>query len=221
MTRTQSDRFQTTVLLFSLVVAIIGQSLGSSASAALIPTLPPPSVLPGALESQLNGYIFLESLTVLAAPLTVDINAPGIYNSNAPGTPGTIAAGVPVLSYMVHHEAVNSQLSSIAGSFVFPHPILGVIYTDANLDLTDPTLGHTGTSYPTGLGFRGFDLTYPTLPDTIIWSGNTLTIQSNAMFVMDQLRVIVAIPEPNTLALGALGGLALFAFGRRRAFVRR
>jgi hypothetical protein len=86
------------------------------------------------------------------------------------------------------------------------------------LDLSDPVLGNPGTLYPTGLGFRGFDLiTNPILPDTILWSGNSVVIvQSNTATIMDQLRVIVAVPEPGTIWLSLLAGGGLF-FSRFRA----
>jgi hypothetical protein len=217
MQNTKLDPRSAATACCALLALAIWQSIGTSATAALTPILPPPSVLAGALENQTDGYVFIESLKVLAAPLPVDIDTSGLYNSSTPFAAGVIAAGTPVLSYMIHHEAVDGQISSISGSFIFPHPVLGIIYTDAGLDSTDAILGHAGTSYPTGLAFRGFDVTYPTLPDTIFWSGNqvTISVQSNAQLVMDQLRIVVSIPEPSTLLLGGLGVVGLLAIRRR------
>lgn len=206
--------------LLALVVAGCCQLLAATANAALIPIPAPPSVALGALTSQNNtGYIFFESFKVLPGPLAVDINAPGLYNSNAPGTPGVIPQGTTVLSYMIHHQSPRAQLGQLTGGFIFPGTVVGIIYDDATLDLSDPVLGNPGTLYPTGLEFRGFDLiTNPILPDSILWSGNSLAVivQSNTQTVMDQLRVIVAVPAPATIWLMVLAVGGLF-FSRSRA----
>ena len=218
MSATNSASSRKIPWLFALMVAGCCQLFVAAANAALIPIPAPPSVSLGALPSQNNtGYIFFESFKVLPAPLSVDVTFPGLYNANNSGTPGVIAQGTSVLSFMIHHQSPSLQLGTLTGGWIFPGTIIGIIFEDLTLDASDPVVGNPGTLYPTGLGFRGFDLTTsPVLPDTIFWSGNSLVIvQSNTQTIMDQLRVIV-VPVPGTLWLAAVAFCGLF-FSRYRA----
>jgi hypothetical protein len=153
----------------------------------------------------------------LAAPLPVDISAPGLYSIVSPDSPGVIPSLTTVNSYMLHHESVDSKLSGVILSYSFPQPILGIIVTDTKLDATDALLGNGGTSYPTGLDFRGLEIPYLLLADVVFWSGNQvfLLVKTDTALVLDQVRVITAVPEPATIWLAiAAGPIALLA--RRR-----
>ena len=209
-------------LIALAVGAILGQSFPMSAQAALIIISAPPSVLPGAIQSQVNASIFYESTKTLLAPLPVDIIAPGTYNLADPDNPGAIAAGTKVNSYFLHHESVANQLSTVIVAGSFPNPILGVIINDAYLDASDPILGNPGTLYPTGLDYRGLELPYASLADVLFWSGNQvfISVKSTTADVLDQVRIITAVPEPSTFVLAGIGGLGLLLCGARRRYGR-
>ena len=62
----------------------ITYSASNFATAALIVIPAPPSVQPGAIQSQTDAVLFLESVSTLASPLAVDIAAPGaLYKCGA------------------------------------------------------------------------------------------------------------------------------------------
>lgn len=219
MERTKSQLPAKALGLIALAVGtLIGQSFPMKAQAALIIISAPASVLPGAIQSQTDASIFFESTTTLLAPLPVDIIAPGTYNVADPDNPGAIAAGTKVNSYFLHHESVANQLSTVIVAGSFPNPILGVIINDTFLDASDPILGNPGTLYPTGLDYRGLELPYTALADVLFWSGNQvfISVKSTTADVLDQVRIITAVPEPSTFVLAAIGGLGLFLCGARR-----
>ena len=180
--------------------------------------------MPGALTSQTDAYVFLESTLTLGSPLAVDISSPGVYNSNTPGSAGVIPAGTDVSSFMIHHESVSQQYSFIYITFTFPEPVLGIITTDAGLDATDLTLGNPGTLYPTGLDFRGLEMPYTITPDSVFWAGNQVfvAVASTTALILDQMRVIteatIPVPEPGSITLSVLGalGLAVMCWRKRR-----
>jgi hypothetical protein len=194
--------------------------LVAPAAATLIAISPPPSVLPGALESTTDAFLFPEKTVTLGAPLSVDISVPGTYNNSNPNSVGNIAAGTKVKSFFMHHDSLNGQFYTATGFAIAPANILGIIYTDAKLNATDALLGNPTTAYPTGVANRGLEIPFVITPDSIFWSGNMIFISfvSNTAAVLDQMRILVAIPEPSTLVLGlsAAASLLLFSRARRR-----
>jgi len=211
--------------LLALLVAGCCQLVAATANAALIPIPAPPSVLLGALPGQNNNaFIFFESFEVLSGPLAVDITGPGFYDINSPGVPGVIAQGTRVLSYMIHHESPHEDIVSVTGGWIFPNTILGIMFEDATLNASDAVLGDPGTLYPTGLDFRGFELTtFPILPDAILWSGDrTVFVRSNSRRLVDQLRIVTAVPVPvpGTIWLAIIAGAGLI-FSRYRSLRRQ
>jgi hypothetical protein len=207
-----------------LAMLALAACAATSAGAATVPIAAPPSVLPGALTNQTDAYVFLEKTLTLGSPLSVDISAPGLYNSSSPTSLGSIPAGTDVSSYMIHHESVNQQYSFIYITFTFPEQVLGIITTDAGLNATDLSLGNPGTAYPTGLANRGLEMPYTITPDSVFWAGNQVyvAVASTTALVLDQMRVITAatipVPEPAsiTLSLLASAGLALVCWRKRR-----
>lgn len=206
------------VLIATLFFMLSAVGLANQVSAGLIIISAPPSVLPGAIQSQVDATIFYESTTTLAAPLPVDIIAPGTYNLNDPDNPGSIPARTTVNSYLLHHESVANQLSTVIVAGTFPQPILGVIIGDAKLDNSDPILGNPNTQYPTGLAYRGLELPYEALADVVFWSGNQvfISVKSTTADVLDQVRIITAVPEPSTICLTVVAAPALLLAWRKR-----
>jgi hypothetical protein len=84
------------------------------------------------------------------------------------------------------------------------------------LSASDSIVGLPGTTYPTGDGSRGLGL----LPQDIInitADQLSVTLAVAAGAGIDQVRVIVAVPEPNSVALLALTVIGLVGWRRRRA----
>lgn len=216
---TLSPSARSFIAVFSLAICA-----ATSLQAATVPIAAPPSVQPGALTSQTDAYVFLEKTLTLGSALPVDISAPGLYNSASPTSVGVIPAGTDVASYMIHHESVSQQYSFIYITFTFPEPVLGIITTDAGLNATDLVLGNPGTSYPTGLEYRGLEMPYTITPDSVFWAGNNVyvAVASTTALILDQMRVIttatIPVPEPAsvTLSLLAAAGLAAVCWRKRR-----
>ncbi|MBX7075326.1 MAG: hypothetical protein K1X71_19465 [Pirellulales bacterium] len=191
-----------------------------ASSAALIVIGAPPSVQSNALTSNPDMFLFFESQQTLANPLPVDIINPGLYGKANPNALGLIPQGTVVQSYLLHRETDRNTFSSILGGWTAPNNILGIIVSDSLLDATDASLGNPGTLYPTGLAYRGAEFAFPITPDTLFWNANLLNIlfNSSAAAVMDQVRIIVAVPEPSMFVLGMTGalGFVLCVHNRRR-----
>lgn len=220
----QNSRIRPRFLRRPLVVSgglafCLALSLRAEAALVILPSAPA-SVLEGVLESNTDAFIFHESTTTLAAPMSVDISTPGLYNLANPDSPGAIPASTVVSSYFLHRDSVNEELSTVTVFGTFPQEVLGIIIEDENLDASDPILGAPGTLYPTGLDFRGLEVPYLSLADVVFWSGNMvfISVQSTTAEVLDQVRIITAVPEPGSLALGlAAAPVAWWSWRRRRS----
>ncbi|MBX7074085.1 MAG: hypothetical protein K1X71_13150 [Pirellulales bacterium] len=201
----------------SMVLAALASS--TTVLAGVIPIAPPPSVLPGVLESNTDAYRFDEQQVLLGVAVAVDIATPGLYDNSNPDDPGVIPAGTWVRSYFLHRDPVGSAFGVVTGTVISPTKVLGIIFSDANLDATDPLVGALGTTYPTGTGFRGMEIPFIITPDEIFWDGNQVTVsfESDAALVVDQIRVLAEIPEPASATITLSGCFALGWAARRRA----
>jgi hypothetical protein len=163
---------------------------------------------------------------MLGSDVDVNITLPGTYAYSTGHSPGAIAAGTQVNSYLLHTDrATNDVISYYGGSVTFEQQILGVIISDSFLDLTDGLLG-LDIVYPTLLQYRGAAEGPQSkdvgISDFITLSGDlkTLTLDIGVGGWMDQVRVVTAVgavPEPSTGVLLGLGLLGLAARQRRSA----
>ena len=194
------------------LVALMTVTLPTSSLAGVVETTsavvdvtpaPPASVVLGATESDSQILLFTESTNVaLPEPTEVDISLPGAYHfppDPATGllTPATIAAGTCVNSYFLHFDRVtNVGFTRLTGSATFDLPIIGVIVLTSQLDASDATLGHPGTTYPIGTAAaRGLEFEeVVTLSDDRRTLSVELEIPLRHDNTFDQIRVITECP---------------------------
>ena len=203
--------------------ALTGSSL--NAYAALVASgdieliAPPTSVAAGATESDTLMRLFLEQESfALPSSLDAEVTAPATVSGGAGITPGAVAAGTVVSSYFLHFDTSLPNVAiTLAASITFDAPILGLMLFGSSLDASDLILGAPGTTYP-GAGdfFRGTaELTAG--GDLVSLSNDmrTLNVQSRVSQIdgfsgIDQLRIVLAVPEPTPVPEPTTIGL-LFA----------
>lgn len=120
-------------------------------------TPPPPSVDNNDLKSDDTIFMFRERE---AFTLPSDVSAiltPGSYGKNGDhptfAEDGVIPAGTVVDVYYFHYDSVTNQGGG-STTIGFSNPVLGFIGTNPGLNATDPLLGVSGTTYPTGSAGR-------------------------------------------------------------------
>jgi hypothetical protein len=181
--------------------------VGTTGSATQIGS--PPSCLPFALTGP-SAYAWDEQTNVApSSGLLVDMST---NPSFAPGgnVPGLITGSVD--SHFLHWEDYSGV--SASGTVTFSGPIIGVMFSDAYLDLSDAPLGAFGTAYPTGSIGRGFGpqglitingavLSFTFYPQPVPGNGT------------EQVRILTRhVPAPGVTAL--LGMAGLIGLRRRR-----
>ncbi len=169
--------------------------VGTGGAATLL-AAPPPSVVPGALQSNVTMFAFNEQQNiVLPAAVLADITAlPGAVPGPGAVSPGPIAAGTAVDVHLVHFDQLGPGVTSLTGIVVFAEEIIGIIVRDGSLDLSDP-LGTAG-AYPTGVPRRGVD--WDILPHefiNVLPDLRTLEVTLTTSNVIDQVRVITKAGE--------------------------
>jgi len=208
--------------LACILVAANTASAGivSSTNTIIFPT-PPANVNEGVSEDDTNAQAFLETQGDLSGGITLDITTSGTFGFNGTDSAvsGSLPAGTPYQSFYFYTDPIGqSDEQFYTGSATFEFPILGLIVLSDTLEDTDSIVGNPGTSYPTGVGLRGLELTGR---DTISLDLGTNTVSWDffrTVNVVDSFRVITAVPEPSTIAMG-LTGLTLvggFMVRRRR-----
>jgi hypothetical protein len=186
---------------------------------AIVQIAAPPSDVQGS-DPTSNDHAFIwseRSALVLPMSVSVDMTKIGTSDSgnNYSPSPGTIAAGTRVDTYLIHSDPVGSGTQNYVASVTFDTPILGIIDRIEGLASTDSLLGNPGTTYPGNSTDRGLEA-----PDSLVWvSNNGLTLNFTTGAFVDEARVIVAaVPEPSTLVACVTGAATLVGFGwvRRR-----
>jgi hypothetical protein len=190
-------------------------------SANLLEIAPPGSVVEGALEDDDHAVVFAERQDfLLVSDLDVDADNAGaeVVGSTNTASPGFIPAGRRVSSYLVHYDTVGQPVDPLGQgwflSFQNTDLIVGLIYSDGLLDASD-YLGAPGTTYPTGETYRGMT-GFNEGADQINWSQFYAFSGTQSVTVeVDQIRIILAVPEPGSIALTSATLSALLFFVRR------
>lgn len=181
----------------------------------------PASVLDDATENSTRSIIFQErSNFVLGSSLTADAVAAGLYNGPGDLTSVSIAAGTAVASYFLHTDPVGQPVTTYTGNVRFAQRILGVFALRSSLNTTDPILGASGTTYPTGNPLdidREFELSNNEF-FRISADQKAIEFRANTSSRMDQMRIVTeAVPEPATMLALAAGVMPLVSRLRRRS----
>lgn len=172
----------------------------------------PATVEVNKLENADYAMFFAEKTDVtLKTNLKVDASVAGVYDLKSNLTPTTILAGTRVNSYYLHVDRVGSPtvFDKVSGSVTFDTPILGVIATKDNLNISD-SLGASGTVYSkTG---RTLDAGGPNNLDKFWISADmkTLRYELQTSTAADDLRIITGVQTipsaPSSLTATASSG---------------
>lgn len=209
-------------VLVGLTVTLLSALPASAAiievGGAAVLAEPPSSILLNQWESDTEIRGFFERQAVLSSDLSLDHVNIGLVDHESVLVPGFVSAGTAVQSYLFHTDSVNGFDALLAGYVVFDAPILGVLIHSSSMNGTDGFLGRPGTTYGQHPG-RRLELPPGSL-DTFEISGDRMRLDFTLKFAAanDNIRIITAIPEPGSLALLSLVGLAGL---RRRREVHR
>lgn len=184
----------------------------------------PHSFLAGADDGP-NVKVYLEDANVtLSAPLSVDRIGPnfGDFENSGSGS-GTIPAGTQVTDYLLHYDFNGTGGNNNAvGTITFNTPILGLIVFDSALNNSDAVFGVAGVTYYTGID-RGLDnntVNQGNGDDDFSVTNNSLTFNISGWTttnIIDEVRVIVAVPEPATFMMPLLAVVSL-GLARRKSW---
>lgn len=148
--------------------------------------------------------------------VSLDANAPGVYDEERDLGTYPLPVDTPVFVYLLHSDTINDADISFTGSVTFPFEIIGVIVRGRRLRLSDDDLGVPGVQYSQSDNYRGLELdTQDEERFEISSDMRTLTFWFRTTNVLDEMRIITVVPEPaSVIALGA--GLAAVMAKRRR-----
>lgn len=157
--------------------------------------------------SGINAYAWDEQQArTLNLPVDM-INNPGSSLAPIAG----VANGV-FDSHFLHFDGIPGVIGA-TGTVSFSSPIVAVIFTPTNLDISDAPAGSFGTAYPTLYPQRGLSV------NPLSWitiNSNILTFNLNTIVpsqFIDQVRILTQTPTPGT---ASLLGLAALGCARRR-----
>ena len=164
--------------------------------------------------------LFYEGQKSLSANVAADYVYSGYTSS------GIVPAGTTVQSFLVHYDPLTSAVVNASGSMTFDGIILGLITTTSGLLASDSVAGVAGVLYEPGS--RALETT-GSYADIWSVSGGDLTFNFTPFYTstgMDEVRVLVAVPEgngnnvPDGGMSATLLGLGLLAVGMGRKMVK-
>lgn len=181
-----------------------GAIVGTTGAGLLV--APPPSLAPGVFANSTTVFVMNEKQGVLFNGV-IDKYLPTI------GTPYVLSSATPVNpgpkwvnSHLIHFDNQGQpQAGIVTGTVTFDKAIIGVIFTNQRLDLSDAALGNPGTVYPFGVANRGFSSVIDTFTLLSPWTLRFTLANGGAM---DEIRVLT-LPTPGSVAFLGLGAAAL------------
>ena len=161
----------------------------------VMPTTSPASVLPDAVQSDVNAFLIAERQNhTLIVDLPLDVSFPSSI-PNEDFSDDILPAGTQVSSYLLHADRASPfARPQFTGQIEFTETILGLIVLESTLDATDRFVGANAIwpNYPTGQIDRGIELDGS---DNIQYQDHFLEFSIFADTLMDQVRIIT-MPEP-------------------------
>ncbi|HTQ37531.1 MAG TPA: hypothetical protein VMJ32_00795 [Pirellulales bacterium] len=200
---------------------------------AVLLSTPPASLLKGALTGQVSVFDELTDF-VLPSDLHTDTNGwghgiPGLYSTPSTTFPGVIPAGTVVSSFMIHFDTAGGAFDpdTAACEVVTDENIIGAIFSDSNLDLSDGIVGSSSTTYPNGYQYRGATVDPLEGNDSLeigvpgdVGIGFSRTVTALSLEVggaVDEVRIITApVPEPASAILAAMAAAGLMGLALPR-----
>ena len=173
---------------------------------------PGPEFVPGRYEDSERILVFPErSQVLLNSDLRVDVTEPGKYKRVRRRDRDVLAAGQMIRSYLLQLNPLGefprkeANEARVIGQITFDRPILGLIGGTSLLTKTDELLGHSLGEY--GENRRGIEPSHSDdLPDsgrddvTLSQDRRTLSLDLSASSAIDQIRVVVSEPQPETMS---------------------
>lgn len=175
----------------------------------------PPDLTLNVLESDQDIRVFDESQNfTLGDDLYVNhlVTGGGTFYSEAFLSDGYIPQGTGVNSHLVHFDPTEGK--RLSGSITFSERIIGVIISNGDNELENSDfLGASNFSDENsrGLGLGWWWHDNFTISDDL----KELTVSLYASTVMDEVRVITAVPIPGTVWLLGFGIMGLVGIRRR------
>ena len=211
MEETMSRRVLTHVVgagtILAITTAVVGVDAPSAGASVvsqcgqIMGTAPPSNVAGSVGVSNTTMPVFQEQMNLsLPSALAVDITPPAsfpaVYNSPSKLTPGNIASGTSVDSYMAYASPTSKQASpqfNYVATLNFSSPVLGVIVSSSTLNNTDSVVGAPGTTYPHD-AFRGLELGSSAGDGDVVklLTPNSIYLFINTNLDIDEVRVITA-----------------------------
>jgi hypothetical protein len=175
-----------------------------------------------------NVKVYLETGDgTLASSLSVNRIGPnfGTFTNSGSGS-GSLPAGTMFTDYLLHYDNFGTGGSNNAiGSITFDTPIIGLIVFTNALNNSDAALGVSGVTYENNQ-FRGLDDSAANGGagnDEFSVSADHMTFFINGWTttnVVDEVRILVAVPDGGSTAMLLGLSLVLLAlWGRRRKIV--
>lgn len=162
----------------------------------------------------MTAYCWNEQSGITSSATPVNIASNGLYTGFSPFN--AVISGT-FDSHFVHFDP-SPFAGGVGGAITFSQNIVGVIYDETLLSLSDGPFGAGGTTYDTGNFLRSMNSNIIG-GNVITVSGNTLTFQLGTGLPgqinrMVELRVLTLVPSPATAGMISLGGL--ISLRRRR-----
>ncbi len=206
--------------LFLGLCGLMGLALGQTINSGnvVLGGSPPSDLRADQFEDNNVAYLFTEHLNhTVPRDVTVDVVSPGLYDAESDLGTFTLLAGTQVNVYLLHSDPIGNGPRDYYGSITFPFPILAVIARGRRLRLSDDELGVPTTQYSQSDNYRGYELdTQDVEQFEVLSDGVTLRFYARTTDVVDELRIITAIPEPGTLTVLGAGLMSLMAVRARR-----
>lgn len=175
---------------------------------------PPSNIQNAQWTSDTEARIWLERETILSAPLLADAVSTGVvFQNGIVGEPGFIPEGTPVASYMLRTDPVTTGGGGVFydGFIDFDLPILGVMFLRSTIVASDALLARPGVLYNQNSD-RGLEVhsgVSDPMRDALLISADRLRIEFDwrTFAGTDDVRILIAVPAPGSLALLTFAGL--------------